>query len=143
MFVSMRLLIASVFALPFLSAPSFAAQNCEESLVTVYFATDRSELTQVGMDVVEAAVDRLDEACTLSRVNVGGHTDTSEGVDETWSAELSMARAEHVTDLLVEHGIARTLVWTGGGKDDYPAYATSPDVKEPLIRRAEIRFLYD
>ena len=138
----MRLLTACLLALPILSTPAFA-QDCEKFEFTVYFETDASKLSRTGEAVIEAASQRHEDGCTLSRVHVAAHTDTSEGMDEIYSGQLSMARAEHVTDLLVNYGITRSLIWTGGGKDDYPAHATGPDVKEPLNRRAEITFIYE
>jgi OOP family OmpA-OmpF porin len=91
----------------------------------VYFAFDKSALTQAGKDTLEAAVKYLN-ANPGSKVEIQGHTDNI-GTDE-YNRSLSDRRATAVMKYLRSRGIDASRMSTKGFGESQPA-ATN-DTKE-------------
>jgi outer membrane protein OmpA-like peptidoglycan-associated protein len=65
-----------------------------------------------------------------------GHTDPIGR--RRYNAELSLARAERMREMLVAHGIPAERIQARGRGEREPLVATPDDVREPRNRRVEI-----
>jgi hypothetical protein len=72
----------------------------------------------------------------MQGVRVSAHTD-SVGPSEA-NRRLSLKRAERIAELLVEAGVARSLITLDGRGESQPAVAAGDETPEPLNRRAVI-----
>ena len=74
-----------------------------------------------------------------ARIEVQGFTDTAGTRDQNMS--LSQARAEHVADVLVRHGISPKRITARGYGEEQLAVRTGNGVPEPRNRRVVIRLI--
>ena len=104
----------------------------------VYFEWDRSDLTSVNRDTINAAVNRAKTGgCSITLTNVEGHTDSSGGA--AYNDKLSARRADVVKQALVAAGVADAAIKTEARGESDPAEARPDGAREPLNRRAEVQ----
>jgi len=103
----------------------------------VYFEWDRSDLTSVNRDTINAAVNRAKTGgCSITLTNVEGHTDSSGGA--AYNDRLSARRADVVKQALIAAGVAETAIKTEARGESDPAEPRPDGAREPLNRRAEV-----
>jgi outer membrane protein OmpA-like peptidoglycan-associated protein len=104
----------------------------------VLFPYDSADLSPRAYDIVATvAADAKKRGRT--RIEVEGFTDTSGTHDANMS--LSQARAEHVADVLVRHGIRAGRITARGYGETRLAVRTGDGVREPRNRRVVIRLI--
>lgn len=104
----------------------------------ILFPNDSAEIGPHAYDIIASVAEDARHRAR-SDIEVQGFTDTSGSHD--YNMRLSQARAEHVADLLVRHGIsARRIVARGYGETRL-AVPTPNGVREPRNRRVIIRIL--
>jgi outer membrane protein OmpA-like peptidoglycan-associated protein len=104
----------------------------------VLFAVDSAQVSSRAYDLIASvAVDARRNA--RARIEVEGFTDTSGTHD--YNMSLSQARAEHVADLLVRHGVRPERILARGYGETRLAVKTGNGVKEARNRRVVIRIL--
>jgi OmpA family len=135
-----KLLVGLVLAA--LSAPGAYAQQqppvsrqIEPGEYIVYFNTDQATLTPDGMRVVAEAADAYQQSGG-ARIVVTGHTDTVGSAD--YNLDLSLRRAEVVTEELMRQGVPETDITTLGRGEEDLLVPTADGVSEPRNRRVEI-----
>ena len=102
------------------------------------FAVDSAQVSARAYDLnASVAADARRNA--RARVEVEGFTDTSGTHD--YNMTLSQARAEHVADLLVRHGVKPERILARGYGETRLAVRTGNGVKEARNRRVVIRIL--
>ena len=101
----------------------------------VFFALDQATLTEADRQIISQAVDEY-RRTGAARIIATGHTDTSGSA--TYNLELSLRRAEVVTNELVRQGVpAADIATVGQGEEDL-LVPTADGVREPRNRRVEI-----
>ena len=104
----------------------------------MYFEWDRSDLTAVNNDTINAAVARARTGgCKITVSAIEGHTDSSGGA--AYNDRLSQRRADAVKSALVAAGVAESSVTTVAKGESEPAEARPDGTREPLNRRAEVQ----
>jgi outer membrane protein OmpA-like peptidoglycan-associated protein len=104
----------------------------------VLFATDSAEVSPRAYDLIASvAADARHNA--RAHLEVEGFTDTAGSHD--YNMTLSQARAEHVADLLVRHGVKPERILARGYGETRLAVKTGDGVKEARNRRVVIRIL--
>jgi outer membrane protein OmpA-like peptidoglycan-associated protein len=104
----------------------------------VLFAVDSAQVSSRADELIASvAADARRNA--RARVEVQGFTDTSGTHD--YNMTLSQARAEHVADLLVRHGVKPERILARGYGETRLAVKTGNGVKEARNRRVVIRIL--
>jgi outer membrane protein OmpA-like peptidoglycan-associated protein len=104
----------------------------------VLFAVDSAQVSSRAYELIASvAADARRNA--RARVEVQGFTDTSGTHD--YNMTLSQARAEHVADLLVRHGVKPERILARGYGETRLAVKTGNGVKEARNRRVVIRIL--
>ena len=104
----------------------------------VLFAYDSADLSPRAYDIVASvATDAKKHA--RAHIEVEGFTDTSGSHDANMT--LSQARAEHVADVLVRHGIRPARITARGYGETRLAVKTGDGVREPRNRRVVIRLI--
>jgi OmpA family len=116
------------------SEPSTVAQ-AELMEFVVFFDTDEATLTPEGARVVDQAAEAYREAGG-ARIAVTGHTDTTGPADH--NLELSLRRAEVVTEELMRQGVPEADITTLGRGEEDLLVPTADGVSEPRNRRVEI-----
>lgn len=114
----------------------------------VYFDLNKGSLNAKGPGTLDAALQFIRKYPDAYRIRIEAHTDRLASMAH--NEVLSKARAEHVRDYLIEHGIAKDLfelAWYGETKPevfcsdkDYPTHAKLAKCLQPN-RRAEV-FIY-
>jgi outer membrane protein OmpA-like peptidoglycan-associated protein len=104
----------------------------------VLFAVDSAQVSARAYDLI-ASVAEDARRNARARVEVEGFTDTSGTHD--YNMTLSQARAEHVADLLVRHGVKPERILARGYGETRLAVRTGNGVKEARNRRVVIRIL--
>jgi len=104
----------------------------------VLFASDSARVSDRAYDLI-ASVAADARRNTRARVEVQGFTDTSG--NHEYNMTLSQARAEHVADLLVRHGVKPERILARGYGETRLAVRTGDGVKEARNRRVIIRIL--
>ena len=116
------------------------AQTCAQQPApfVVYFEWDRSDLTTVNRDTINAAVARAKTGgCKITVTAVEGHTDSSGGT--AYNDRLSMRRADVVKQALVAAGVSEAQINTAAKGESEPAEPRPDGTREPLNRRAEVQ----
>ena len=104
----------------------------------VLFPYDSADLSPRAYDIVATvAADAKKRA--PARIEVEGFTDTSGTHDSNMT--LSQARAEHVADVLVRHGIRPARITARGYGETRLAVKTGNGVREARNRRVVIRLI--
>ena len=104
----------------------------------VLFPHDSADLSPRAYDIVASvAADAKKRA--RARIEVEGFTDTSGTHDANMI--LSQARAEHVADVLVRHGIRPARITARGYGETRPAVKTGDGVREARNRRVVIKLI--
>ena len=104
----------------------------------VYFEWDRSDLTSVNRDTINAAVARAKTGgCSITLTNVEGHTDASG--TPAYNDKLSARRADIVKQALVAAGVSAASIKTEARGESDPAEPRPDGAREPLNRRAEVQ----
>lgn len=104
-----------------------------EEVFIIYFAWDRSNLTDAAVAMVEDIAAYASQFASPS-VGLDGHTDTSGS--RGYNVGLSHRRADTVQDALSQRGVSSGSVeWFGETK---PAVPTGDGVREPMNRRVEV-----
>jgi len=104
----------------------------------VYFEWDRSDLTSVNVDTINAAVARARTGgCKVTVTTVEGHTDSSGG--SAYNDRLSTRRADSVKAAMVAAGIPEAAITTAAKGESEPAEPRPDGTREPLNRRAEVQ----
>ena len=104
----------------------------------VLFPYDSADLSPRAYDIVaDVASDAKKHA--RAHIEVEGFTDTSGTHDANMT--LSPARAEHVADVLVRHGIRPERITARGYGETRLAVKTGDGVREPRNRRVVIRLV--
>jgi len=110
-----------------------AAESVERDFI-IYFAFDKSDLTdasQAVVDEIASYTQGLDDAS----VSLRGHTDSSGSND--YNAGLSERRANSVSSALASKGVGYVgSSWAGESELAVP---TEDGVREPLNRRVNVR----
>lgn len=104
----------------------------------VLFPYDSADLSPRAYDIV-ASVANDAKKHARARIEVEGFTDTSGTHDANMT--LSQARAEHVADVLVRHGIRPARITARGYGETRLAVKTGDGVREPRNRRVVIRLI--
>jgi hypothetical protein len=138
-----RLLVSLVLSALALSTAS--AQQASEGARTaapteseqflVFFNTGQAALTPEGARVVAEAADAY-KARGVARIVVTGHTDTTGSAE--YNLELSLRRAEAVTEELMRRGVPEADITTLGRGEEDLLVPTADGVSEPRNRRVEI-----
>ncbi len=102
---------------------------------TVYFAFDRSNLTDTAMQVINSAA-AYAKTGSSPRVLVTGHTDTAGS--NAYNVALSMKRAQAVADGLVADGVDSGAIKTGWTGEKDLAVPTPNGTPNPENRRTTI-----
>lgn len=116
-------------------APVTPEVACENVPFVVYFEWDQSDLTDQAEDVIEAAVDQI-QNCDLTMVEIEGHTDRSGAVG--YNERLSQKRAQVVRDALIMDGVPASIIALSAKGETEPAVDTPDGIREPLNRRSEV-----
>jgi OOP family OmpA-OmpF porin len=104
----------------------------------VLFPYDSADLSPRAYDIVASvAADAKKRA--RAHIEVEGFTDTSGAHDA--NMVLSQARAEHVADVLVRHGVRPARITARGYGETRLAVKTGDGVREPRNRRVVIRLI--
>lgn len=101
----------------------------------LYFETGAVALTPESEGVLSQIVEACAQRHAL-RIAISGHTDAV-GSDPVNNA-LSLERAEHVKDLLVQRGLGTTPIAVVSHGKGNPAFPTPDGVAEPRNRRVEV-----
>jgi outer membrane protein OmpA-like peptidoglycan-associated protein len=104
----------------------------------VLFPYDSADLSPRAFDIV-ASVAADAKRHARAHIEVEGFTDTSGPHDSNMI--LSQARAEHVADVLVRHGIKPARITARGYGETRLAVRTGDGVREPRNRRVVIRLI--
>jgi outer membrane protein OmpA-like peptidoglycan-associated protein len=116
------------------------AQNhvvTEKIETAVYFDYGRSELGSAGQLLVREMAAKARSA-GLTRVTITGHTDKA-GTEEQ-NLRDGLKRAEAVAAILQEAGFSPRRITVTSAGESKPARRHEDERREPLNRRAEIRF---
>lgn len=100
------------------------------------FEVDQWELNPSFFDMLEQQARVLDTAFADLDIYVCGHTDDTGGHEH--NLELSLRRAQAVTDFLVAHGIDPRRLKSQGFGEDYPLAGNDSDQGRSINRRTEI-----
>jgi OmpA family len=140
----MRILLVSL-VLSALALSTASAQQASERATTaapteseqflVFFNTGEAALTPEGARVVAEAADAY-KARGVARIVVTGHTDTTGSAE--YNLELSLRRAEVVTEELMRRGVPEADITTLGRGEEDLLVPTADGVSEPRNRRVEI-----
>jgi outer membrane protein OmpA-like peptidoglycan-associated protein len=105
---------------------------------TVYFDFDSWTLTGEQLTTLQQAIATA-RAGGQARIGIVGHTDTSGAAG--YNQELSVKRANVVSDTLVDMGARRDAIQISGVGETDLAVQTPDGVKEPKNRRAVVTLL--
>ncbi len=114
---------------------ALSAQPPRPVSFTVYFIEGRDELTpesKLIMDTIKKELARR----PFPQITAIGHTDRVGSVAS--NDKLSLKRAETVRQMLIQAGIAASLIDTAGRGPREPLVPTDDGVAEPRNRRVEI-----
>lgn len=115
--------------------PTLAALPAPPAAFILYFLEDSDELTAASKGELDHVLAEI-RSRPLPDIVVIGHTDTIGG--QRYNDRLSLARAERVRQMLIEHGIpAERIQARGRGKREL-LVPTPDEVREPRNRRVEI-----
>ena len=104
----------------------------------VLFSPGSADLSPRAYDLVaKVAADAKRRA--KARIEVQGFTDTAGNRDQNFT--LSQARAEHVADVLVRHGISAKRITARGYGEDNLLVKTRDGVSDPRNRRVVIKLI--
>ena len=112
-----------------------AAAADTRTVYPIYFDWGSTTLDAKAMAEVKKAAPAA-KACEYNGVRVFGHADTSHTEDE--SAQLGIARARAVREVLMKLGLADSAIAFSTKGEHELAKETANGVKEPLNRRVEI-----
>jgi outer membrane protein OmpA-like peptidoglycan-associated protein len=101
----------------------------------VFFDWDKYNLTQRAREIIAQAA-QVSKTTGTTRIEVGGHTDTTGSAQ--YNQALSIRRAEAVAAQLVRDGVPRNAIAISGYGFTRPLVPTGPNVREPQNRRVEI-----
>ncbi|MFL5336472.1 MAG: OmpA family protein [Geminicoccaceae bacterium] len=101
----------------------------------VFFDWDRADLTDRARQVIAEAAQATTRV-QVTRIEVGGHTDTSGTA--AYNQALSVRRAQTVANELVRLGVPREAITVQGYGETRPLVPTADGVREPQNRRVEI-----
>jgi outer membrane protein OmpA-like peptidoglycan-associated protein len=113
-----------------IAAPAAAART-----YLVFFDWNKYNLTDRARQIIAEAAQSAKSTGT-TRIDVGGHTDTTGTA--AYNERLSIRRAEAVAAELVRRGVPRNEIAIAGYGATRPLVATGPNVREPQNRRVEI-----
>lgn len=127
---------ALAFAAPAVAGAAItgAAWAEQKAPFPVYFAFNSSKLSNAALFEFD---DKMADAkkCTVTHIDVVGHTDTAEGHANL----VSYARALKVREVLnKDYNIPLDKITATGASASKPAKPTPPNTNESLNRRAEV-----
>lgn len=126
--------VAEAFPAPVTEMPKGEAVPVEQAIFVVFFDFDKSVITAIGNDVLDAVAQEIRGRKDINGVVVVGHTDAKGSV--AYNQKLSMKRANAVRDGLVSRGVAAELIRVEGrGKSELLVQTQD---REPTNRRAQI-----
>ncbi|WP_282605527.1 OmpA family protein [Pelagibius sp. Alg239-R121] len=102
----------------------------------LYFQIGTSELTAESEALLPEILATLDARKAPPRIAVVGHTDTLG--DASVNANLSLARARTVRDMLLRQAVDAGLVELTSHGESNPLVPTADEVSEPRNRRVEV-----
>ncbi|MEM7371912.1 MAG: OmpA family protein [Bacteroidota bacterium] len=108
----------------------------EERSTTVYFQTDKSELTDRYRQDLISFLDTLDKMRIL-QLEITGHTDNV--ASNSYNDSLSARRAKAVSAFFVSQGISYTLIQLSFNGEDRPAQSNQSPEGRQKNRRTDIR----
>lgn len=115
--------------------PPPPAPVCGDVAFPVYFAWDRSDLTQEARSAISESVN-VANRCGVTSASVSGFTDTSGS--KKYNMGLSQSRASIVRDELVRDGVNGSVISTAAFGETDLAVHTPDGVREPMNRRAQV-----
>ncbi len=125
---------AEAFPSPVTEMPKGEAVPVEQAIFVVFFDFDKSVITAIGNDVLDAVAQEIRGRKDINGVVVVGHTDAKGSV--AYNQKLSLKRANAVRDGLVSRGVAAELIRVEGrGKSELLVQTQD---REPTNRRAQI-----
>jgi OOP family OmpA-OmpF porin len=134
----MRLLICVAIVAATMSTPVSALSL--KTVYSLYFPSNRADVVDDGLRILEQAADRLRKDFYVRRVEITGHTDR---VGPRWyNHQLSEQRAIVARNVLVALGVRDDLIRIRAKGEDAPLVPTADDVNEPQNRRVEIKLIY-
>lgn len=101
----------------------------------IFFLSGSTELTPASMKKLPAIMESIRERQSLD-ISVVGHSDRK-GAEEL-NYKLSLERARHVRDILVESGVDPDIINTTSHGEENPLIPTADNVSEPQNRRVEV-----
>lgn len=101
----------------------------------LYFQSDSTEFLPDSENIISGVVDSIQQRNSLD-ISVNGHSD-SVGSHE-YNLDLSLQRARHVKNLLVEAGIEEKHISMDSHGEGNPLIPSADGVAEPRNRRVEI-----
>ncbi|MEE4207941.1 MAG: OmpA family protein [Parvularcula sp.] len=117
------------------TAPEHA--TLESYSTAVYFDYGRHELGSAGQLLVQEVAAKA-RAAGLSRVTVVGHTDSAGGEEQ--NLKDGLRRAEAVAAILKAAGYSEDEISVLSAGESQPARRHDDERREPLNRRATLRF---
>ncbi len=114
---------------------TLAALPAAPATFVVYFLEDSDELTDASKRELGHVFDEIARR-PLPDIVVIGHTDTIGA--RRYNDRLSLARAERVRQMLIEHGVPAERIQARGRGERELLVATPDQVREPRNRRVEI-----
>lgn len=133
----MRLQAIAIIGAALAFAPAAHAENFTYVL---YFDGISARVNAKGVEVIDKALPQI-KKCASNGVRVIGHTDLSFSMQA--SAELAIARAKAVRDVLTARGVADSEIAPMSKSNAEPAVETAEGVKEPRNNRVEIKLVCD
>ena len=110
--------------------------NNDENRYSIFFEFDSYYINNEYISLLDEVAEKINNGSKDIKIDISGHTDRS-GSDG-YNEELSLMRAEMVTDYLIKKGVNEENI-NIFGKGEYELLILTEDgVKEPKNRRVEI-----
>lgn len=101
----------------------------------LYFEEDSTALDPESLRLLPDILATIKKRNSVD-ISIVGHSDTAG--DREYNLRLSTRRAESVSSLLVEKGVARSNIVTTSHGEENPLVQTGDNVSEPKNRRVEV-----
>lgn len=128
---------------PPITSPPPASTGCiaDSPEFELYFDFDESELSADDLELIDAAVDHVQQRddCKVQFALVVGHTDRAGAAD--YNLKLAERRANSVRDALIARGIPEDRIEVSFEGEGDPALITEDGEREPLNRRVQVLIL--
>lgn len=116
-------------------APALAAEPAPPLKYLIYFKRDSANPDEASQETIGKVLAAIKERDSRD-ISVVGHTDRSG--DDAYNLKLSIERATHIRDLLVQAGVPNDLIEVKSHGEGNPLIPTADGVEEPRNRRVEV-----